>query len=600
MNLKKSFFILLFSAFAVSSIFAEPLPRPEYPRPQFERQAWVNLNGIWTYTFDFGNSGHDRDFQNSKGFTGKITVPFCPESKLSGVEYKDFINSMWYQRFLTIPAEWKGKNIVLHFGAVDYQSELYIDGKMVGRHSGGTSSFEFDITPYISTGQTHNLVLFVNDELRTGKQMGGKQCPRYYSEGCSYTRTTGIWQTVWMEAVAPSGLRSVQVITDLDEKQVVVHPVFYAESNAGTLKVTLKDNGKIVAQKSVRTCNSSVCILPVPKVKPWSPESPFLYDLVYEVLDKDNKTIDVVNSYVGIRKVHIEGDRYFLNNKPYFLRLVLDQGFYPEGVWTAPTDADLKKDIELSMAAGFNGARLHQKVFEERFHYWADKLGYLTWGESSSWGVDYNNVEAIRNFVPEWTENVLRDRNHPSIITWTPLNETGGNDQTYPRFVEDLYRVTKAIDPTRPINDASGWCHVLTDIWSYHLYYGPDVLDKLLSNGPDNKAFYDEHYEYSKYQGQPFMLDEFGGIRKWQEDGKDAWGYGDTPKNADEFYKRLEGEVDAILKYGYISGFCYTQLTDVEQEQNGLYLYDRSTKFDMNRIKAIFSKPANAYLSPKK
>ena len=593
--MKKLLIISLTIIFTVVA-FAQQIPRSEYPRPQFERKAWINLNGTWTYTFDFGNSGHNRRYQESKGFDGKITVPFCPESKLSGVEYKDFITNMWYQRVISVPIDWNGKKILLHFGAVDYKSELFIDGKFVGRHFGGTSSFEFDITSFVTAGKDHNLVLFVNDDLRSGKQTAGKQCFNFFSEGCSYTRTTGIWQTVWMESVSPSGLKSSHVITDLDQKQVVIYPAFYNENTNVTVKVTLKDNGKVVSQKSIKASNQAVCILPLVNVKTWSPESPFLYDLVYEVVDKDNKVIDVVNSYVGIRKVHIEGNRVFLNNQPYYQRLVLDQGFYPDGIWTAPSDADLKKDIEMSMAAGFNGARLHQKVFEERFHYWADKLGYLTWGESSSWGSDYNNVEASRNFITEWSEIILRDRNYPSIITWTPFNETWESDQEqYSRFVKDIYKITKGLDPTRPVNDASGGTHVVTDIWTVHNYeQNPTKLAEILTPNSEGVMFSNDKYKFASYAGQPYLLDEFGGIR-WIPSAKDknsesSWGYGDAPKTLEEYYTRLDGQVDAILSRPNVWGYCFTQLTDVEQEQNGIYLYNRSLKFDMARIHKIFSK----------
>ncbi|HEX3008170.1 MAG TPA: glycoside hydrolase family 2 TIM barrel-domain containing protein [Bacteroidales bacterium] len=575
---------------------AQPTPRPEYPRPQFERSSWVNLNGTWTYAFDFGNSGHNRGFSKTEAFENKIVVPFCPESKLSGVEYKDFINNIWYQRKINIPSVWNGKKIILHFGAVDYKSEVFIDGTLVGKHFGGTSSFEFDITAFVKPGAEHNMVVYANDELRSGKQTGGKQCFNYFSEGCSYTRTTGIWQTVWMEAIAPVGLKSVQVVPDLDQKQILVRPSFLNESATASLKITLKDNGKVVAQKVVKASNQAVCVLNLPNVKTWSPESPFLYDIVYEVSDKDNKVVDVVNSYVGMRKVHIEGTRIFLNNQPYYQRLVLDQGFYPDGIWTAPTDVDLKKDIELSMAAGFNGARLHQKVFEERFHYWADKLGYLTWGESSSWGSDYNDVEAARNFISEWSEIIVRDRNHPSIITWTPFNESWEpRGEQYPRFVHDIYNITKGLDNTRPVNDASGGTHVITDIWTVHNYeQNGEKLAGILTPGTDGKMFSNDRYSLAPYAGQPYLIDEFGGIR-WIPTAKDknsenSWGYGDAPKSLEEYYTRLEGQVDAILSRPNVWGYCFTQLTDVEQEQNGIYLYNRSSKFDMTRIHKIFSK----------
>jgi beta-galactosidase/beta-glucuronidase len=592
----KKIFIILVSLLFTYAAWAQPIPRPEYPRPQFERSTWINLNGTWTYAFDFGNSGKSRDLIDSKGFDDKITVPFCPESKLSGVEHKDFINNMWYQRKISIPADWSEKKILLNFGAVYYLTEVYIDGKFIGRHYGGTSSFQFDITSFVTPGKEHNLVVYVNDELRSGKLPSGKQCFNYFHEGCMYTRTTGIWQTVWMEAVSPFGLKSARIVTDLDQSHVVIYPQFFNESNSHSLKVTLKDNGKVVSQKTVKAGNNSVCILPVPDIKTWSPENPFLYDLTYEVVDNNNQAVDVVNSYAGIRKISIEGNRIYLNNQPYYLRLVLDQGFYPDGIWTAPSDADLKKDIELSMAAGFNGARLHQKVFEERFHYWADKLGYLTWSEFSSWGSDYNNIEAARNFISEWSEVIIRDRNYPSIIAWTPFNESWNTvDDQYPRFVQDIYKITKGVDPTRPMNDASGGTHVMTDIWTVHNYeQDPVKLSKILTPDSSGKMFSNDNYKFVPYSGQPYVIDEFGGIR-WIPTEKDksseiSWGYGEPPKTLEQYYSRLEGQVDAILSRPNVWGYCFTQLTDVEQEQNGIYLYSRALKFDMNRIHKIFTK----------
>ena len=394
------------------SCFSADTPRAEYPRPQFEREQWVNLNGTWTFDFDFGKSGKDRRLQSAEKFDKNITVPFCPESKLSGVGYTDFIEQMWYQRNITIPSDWNGKKIFLNFGAVDYCAEIYVNGKFVQRHFGGSSSFAVDLTRYVTPGKTHNLVVFVQDDLRSGLQTGGKQCGNYYSGGCSYTRTTGIWQTVWMEAVSADGLKSVFVRPDIDQKQLVIEPEFYNES-ANTLEIKLKDGNKTVAKKSVNCANSSVVVLPVKNMKLWSPEDPFLYDLVYQVKDAKGNVLDEVKSYAGMRKVHTANGRFYLNNQPYFQRLVLDQGFYPEGIWTAPSDEDLKNDIVLGKEAGFNGARLHQKVFEERYYYWADKLGYITWGESASWMLDVNKELAARNFLGEWSEVVVRDRNHP-------------------------------------------------------------------------------------------------------------------------------------------------------------------------------------------
>lgn len=593
-------------------------PRPEYPRPQFERQDWVNLNGQWSYTFDFVGSGMERQLFKSQGFKDQITVPFCPESKLSGVGYTDFINNIWYQRTIQMPAEWAGQNVLLNFQAVYYNSEVFIDGELAGRHFGGSTGFSIDVTKFVADGKSHSLVVHAYSDTRTLKQSAGKQNVRLNQFECMYTRTTGIWQTVWMEPVNPNALQSAQVVTDIDQKQVVIRPHFFQSSNA-TLTVTLKDAGKVVAKQTAPANDASTLVLPVKNMKLWAPGAPYLYDLTYEVKDAQGNVLDKVDSYVGMRKIHIEGNKTYINNEPFYQRLVLDQGFYPEGIWTAPSDAALKHDIELSMQAGFNGARLHQKVFEERFHYWADKLGYITWGEAPSWGMNCNDPEVARNFTTEWSEEIVRDRNHPSIVTWTPMNEEFWPDRVqFPRFVTDLYNLTKQLDPTRPFHDVSGGAHVKTDIYTTHNYEqdpaklkdiiykdgkwfaGPhDPIDLYWTNVGYNRPTDVNVYKYLTYTQptMPYILDEFGGI-KWVK-GQDtstgnsnqSWGYGEPPHSLEEFYARLEGQVDALMSISdNVWGYCYTQLTDVEQEQNGIYFYDRSSKFDMNRIKAIFSK----------
>lgn len=594
MRFLTSFFAILFTFAAFAQA---PIPRPEYPRPQFERDAWMNLNGTWTYAFDFGESGLQRDFNESKGFDNNITVPFCPESPLSGVEYKDFINSMWYHRAVEVPAAWEGKKILLNFGAVDYTSSIYVNGKLAGRHYGGSSSFSVDVTRFVEPGKAADVVVWVQDDVRAGVQASGKQCPDYYSRGCHYTRVTGIWQTVWMEAVAKIGLKEVYVKPDLDNSCFIMEPKFHALADGMSLNVRVKDGDKVVSKKTVKVTSPMTVIMPVKNVKTWSPESPFLYDIEYDVVDKAGNIVDQVTSYAGMRKIHVEGDRVFLNNQPLYLRLVLDQGFYPDGVWTAPSDEALKRDIELSMSVGFNGARLHQKVFEERFHYWADKLGYLTWGESASWGSSMNNELASRNFIPEWQEVVVRDRNHPSIIIWTPFNETwdrpkddeGG--RIHDRLVTNVYDLTKSLD-YRPVHDCSGGYHVKTDIWSFHNYEqdAEQLQENLTLKGDGTVPTFDVENEV-EYSGQPYYLDEYGGI-KWviEQFAENTWGYGQGPKTLEEFYSRLEALTDVILDMEYINGYTYTQLTDVEQEQNGIFNYDRTAKFDAGKLKAIFGK----------
>ena len=580
--MKKSHLILfgLLLSFTVNA--TNDIPRPEYPRPQFERTEWINLNGTWTYEFDLSNSGKNRKLFEAKSFNNTITVPFCPESKLSGVSYTDFINQMWYQRSLSIPAEWQGKKILLNFGAVDYFAEIFIDGEFVGNHCGGSSSFSIDLTRSVKPGQTHNLVVFVIDDIRSGAQAVGKQSPQVSSFACFYTRVTGIWQTVWLEAVSPYGLKAVETRPDIDGEQLFITPEFYQSSNDKTMEIILSDGNRQVAQKTVKCINGSNLVIPIKKMKLWSPEDPFLYDITYRIKDEKGKVIDEVKSYTGMRKVHTSNGMIYLNNEPYFQRLVLNQGYSPDGIWTAPSDEALKNDILLCKAAGFNGARLHQKVFEERFHYWADKLGFITWGESANWGMNISNEIASRNFLSEWTEILIRDRNHPSIITWTPFNQPSVNmfPSTFVRLISDTYRLTKAIDPTRLVNDIAGDIHFTTDIWNFRNYESDPTRFSLRLKSDNN-------YQHN----QPLFVGEFGGV-VWAEDQdrNNSWGYGDMLTNEEGFYERLESYINAILFANNITGFCYTQFTDIEQEKNGIYYYDRRPKLNMERIKAIFEK----------
>ena len=602
----KSRLIIVVAALLFSTAIGAQ-PRAEYPRPQFERADWVNLNGEWSFALDLSDSGRDRDFYNSKGFEQRITVPFAPESKLSGIGYTDFINSVWYQRMIQIPSAWQGKRVKLNFGAVYYESEVYIDGRFVGRHYGGSDSFAFDITDFVSDGKEHSIVVHAESDLRSGTQPGGKQSTNYYSYGCSYTRTTGIWQTVWMEAVDDMALERVQVVTDIDNEQIVVIPTYYNVAGGNTLSVEVRDGGKVVAHAESAAVQGVPVVVALKKAKLWSPESPFLYDVVYEVKDAEGKTLDRVDAYVGMRKVHIDGNKIYLNNKPYYQRLVLDQGFYPDGIWTAPSDEALKHDIEMSKAAGFNGARLHQKVFEERFYYWADKLGYIVWGEMASWDKDFNSVAAARNFLSEWGNIVVRDRNHPALIVWTPFNEEFGVPSNEAgRFLTDVYNETRRLDPTRPVNTVSGGIYVISDFCTAHCYEQDGArLHSMLFDGEKfyqpqgpNEGF-DRAIRKLYYDGSlPYLLDEFGGIKcaETQPEGGNSWGYGNAAPTREDFYKRLEALVKAIVDHSdKICGFCYTQLTDVEQEQNGVYYYDRGEKFDMGRVKAIFQMKAEGY-----
>lgn len=585
------------------------LPRPEHPRPQFHRPDWMSLNGVWRYAFDFGRSGRERGWHEKPGFNDSITVPFCPESALSGVGHTDFIESMFYARTFAMPDAWAGRRILLHFGAVEYAATVWIDGAEVGFHQGGSSSFSLDVTAFVRPGTEHTLVVHALDELRTGWQGGGKQAVAYASAGCHYTRVTGIWQSVWLESVHPEGLARCRTTPCFDAGAFTIEPSFSMEKRGHRFTAVLFVGGAEVARASGPAVNGAALTLAVPAPRAWSPADPFLYDLVFEVADAAGATLDRVHSYAGLRKIHIEGDRVYLNNESIFQRLVLDQGFYRDGVWTAPSDEALRRDIELSMAAGFNGARLHQKVFEERFHYWADKLGYLTWAEYPSWGLDWNAPEARCRFLAEWAEIVERDRNHPSIIAWSPLNETcppnekelaaafaqKGSLARYRTFLENVYDLTKRLDPTRPVNDASGYLHVKTDLWTVHPYCATaESLARCLRPESGGVLVHAPRHE-SPYAGQPYIVDEFGGFKYIPPEARGAagagWGYhGLDLATPDELLAKIGEQVAVMLADPGISGYCYTQLTDVEQEENGIYTYDRASKAPEASLRAIFGR----------
>lgn len=596
-------FLMTFCAsFSAGAATSESVPRPEYPRPQFQREEWINLNGDdWTYRFDFGKSGKEQEFQKSVGFSDKIIVPFCPESPLSGVGHTDFINAMWYHRKLSIPSEWSGKRVMLNFGGVDYRAEIFVNGKSMFVHYGGGASFSVDITSVVEPGKDADLIVYVEDDVRSWQQTGGKQSRRFNSYECLYTRVTGIWQTVWLESVEHGSLKSCRITPDLDGSQFVFEPRFYDLDCNAKLRVRVLDGKKVVSERQVPASNNAFVCLPVKNPKTWSPESPFLYDIEFTVTGADGKVLDKVSSYAGMRKAELRGRVFYLNNEPYYQRLVLDQGYYPDGQWTAPTDEQLRRDIELGKEAGFNGARLHQKVFEPRYFYWADKLGYLTWGESASWGMNWTDKVAARNLLAEWQECVDRDYNVTSLIAWSPLNETWipDVDGQRARLTNDLYFLTKNMDRTRPVVSVSGGYHAgFTDIYAEHTYVqDPIKLYHQLEMKEDGQPYVNHLPHSVPWKGECYMIDEFGGI-KWLKTmdapevapEEEFWGYGAPPRTIEEYYSRLEEQVNVVLSLDHIAGFCYTQIVDVELEKNGIYTYDRAKKFDMDRIRAIFTK----------
>lgn len=590
------------------------LPRPEHPRPQLVRPNWQSLNGTWDFAVDLGDSGIHRGFPyDPSAIDGRITVPFCPESTLSGVANTDFLPVVWYHRQFEVPPAWREGRVLLHFGAVDWACRAWLNGHEVGHHRGGSSSFSFDITDALSA--ENRLVVRAQDDLRSGLQPAGKQSLLHQSFAASYTRTTGIWQTVWLEAVPDTRIDALQILPDFGGGRFIILPQLVGVQEPLELHATARapDGGELCAQTNGQAASGAPLVLELPAPHPWSPADPYLYDLELELRRPgfDGEIVDRVTSYAGLRQFHIEGDRFLLNGEPIFLRLVLDQGFYPDGLWTAPSDEALRADIERSQALGFNGARLHQKVFEERFHYWADRLGYLTWGEFCDWGIEGLNFleprrdathqeRGLDNHLREWSEVVVRDRNHPSVITWTPFNEANrrkGRTRLYDRAVRKAYDLTKGLDPTRPVHDASGWTHVHTDVYSVHDYeQDAHAFRARYADGPRDVGEARESFggePGAAYGGQPFVVDEYGGTW-WQEEaqGAESWGYGERPKDTEEALARIEGLTAALLENPRVAGFCYTQLTDIEQEKNGLYTDARTAKFDAARLRRAFGAPA--------
>lgn len=561
------------------------IPRPEHPRPDMMRTEWVSLNGKWQFAET--DNGDDRDYLKGKAFPDTINVPFARESQLSGLGRTGFVKNVWYKRTFEVPKGWGGKRVRLHIGASDWQTEFWVNGRKVTEYVGGSSPVTGEITSALKPG-TNTVIVHAFDDTQSGLQPLGKQSRSLKSEGIFYTRTTGIWQSVWLEAVGTTFVGQTSVEPDVPGKRFLVAVETDGPADGVTVRATLRAGGKVVATDDAPAGKKPTRLILKPSVvRLWEPGKPFLYDLTYEVR-RNGKVLDRVQSQAGLRSVEIQGRSILVNGKRVFQRLVLDQGFYPTGTWTAPSDSELRKDIERSMAAGFNGARLHQKVFEPRFLYWADRLGYMVWGEYPSYGMEYGNPKVHRPVMEEWVHIVERDRNHPSIVGWCPFNET--EEGAIPLQNSTTY-MTWALDRTRPCIDTSGWVHGIPDpqLLDAHDYDGnPKTfhqrwMENLSGNGLP------ERYGHSMATGIPFFISEFGGIGY---DVQGGWGYGGTPKSEAEFFQRLNGTVKALTDNPNLFGFCYTQLTDVEQEHNGVYYYDRRPKFSLAKFKAAFTQPS--------
>lgn len=581
------------------------IPRPEYPKPQFQRGNWQNLNGTWNFAFDDQNQGEKEKWYQNKKLEDKIIVPFTFETKASGIADRSEHNYIWYQRSFEVKAE-ADQKVILNFGAVDYLTKVWINGSFVGSHRGGYDSFSFDISDFINYQGENNIVIKVEDS-RSKTQPRGKQTYKKDNFLCWYTRTTGIWQSVWLEFTDQNlYLKDLKITPDLDQKEVELEYSFKGEDFAAEeyeLLTKIEFDGQLINkfdfEVSQKTHKYKINLEDKNnQIKLWSPGHPDLYDLKLELYRKE-EIVDQVDSYFGMRKISIIEDRVFLNNQPLYQKLILDQGYWPKSLLTPPSDQDLKKDVELIKEMGFNGARKHQKIEDDRFYYWADKLGLLVWAEIGS-TYEYND-QAVEEFSSQWLKIVKELYNHPSIITWVPFNESWGiedvaKNKKQQNFTESIYYLTKSIDPERPIISNDGWEHTISDIITFHDYVESfaklrktylESIEQLLQN---KKVFNEQEYinggkfimadNYS-YQGQPIIFSEFGGIA-FQD--KEGWGYGEQVETKEELSRRMNKLMEIIKEADYFEGYCYTQLTDVEQEKNGLLDENREYKLELEKI----------------
>lgn len=576
--------------------------RSEYPRPQFERADWINLNGTWEFAFDDERVGDQQKWHLDRQdvFDQSIQVPFTFQSELSGIGDTGFHDLVWYRKSIEVPSDWKGKRTILHFGAVDYTATVWINGKWAAFHEGGHTPFQADITELLEAD--HNeIVLRVEDYSQDVTLPRGKQYWKEDSASIFYTRTTGIWQTVWLEAVDPAHIRKAKFTADIDHNEIKVR-LFYSPATMQKelrTRLTITFAGEFVAQDEfVVTHTEHTRSIGLHDFNDhelgrwWSPEKPHLYDIQLELVEQD-VVIDSVQSYFGMRKISIENGKLHLNNRPYFLRLVLDQGYFPDGILTAPSDEAFIQDIELTQAMGFNGVRKHQKMEDPRFLYWCDRKGLLVWGEAAN---AYNySEEYVRRFTQEWQEVLERDYNHPSIVVWVPMNESWGipnvkNDQRQQQHGLTLYHLTKSLDDTRPVIYNDGWEMMKTDLVAIHDYaWQEKVLDeryasieKAVHSLPGNREIF---VGGATYQGQPILITEFGGIA-YKKSEWEGWGYSGAD-NDEDYLQRLAAVIRPLHRSPIVQGFCYTQLTDVEQEINGLVTYDRKPKVPLEDIRRI-------------
>ncbi|MGN7191610.1 glycoside hydrolase family 2 protein [Curtobacterium sp. MCBA15_004] len=585
-----------------------------YPRPQMLRRHWADLDGTWS----FRNTGDDPAWRQGFPDARDITVPFPPESVASGIDEPGFHPVVWYARPLTradldaagFRAEGADR-LLLHFGAVDHRARVWVDGQFVGEHEGGHTPFVFDVTEHLAgdPDAEHLLVVRAEDDPHDATQPRGKQDWHEDPHVIWYRRTTGIWQTVWLEAVPACAIGALRW-TNVDHATVRLTVRLSGERRGGErVRVEARWQGEVLAVVETLvpdTAHEVDVVVPLARMTngqaedelTWSPETPRLVDATVALLPRDGADpLDAVSSYFGVRTVGIDGGAFLLNGRSYDVRSVLNQGYWPESHLAAPSRAALRREVELIKELGFTAARNHQKIEDPRFLFWADRLGLLVWGEAP--GAYAFSPLAVQRLVREWMDAVERDASHPSIVTWVPANESWGvqhiaTDPAQQAYARALADVTRALDPTRPVVSNDGWEHVDSDLLTVHDYegdgtrlaatYADDAARTALLGGrgpADRRILVGGAVD----RGQPVMLTEFGGV-DFQPDAprEDGWGY-TSAVDGDDWVARITALYDGVRASSFLAGSCWTQLTDTLQETNGLLRADRTPKVPIERIR---------------
>lgn len=578
----------------------------DYPRPQLVRKKWENLNGEWDFIFDDKKEGELKKwYQEFPEQSDVIQVPFTYETKLSGIQREEHHEQIWYHRVITLNKRAAGERVLLHFEGSDYITQVWVNGEQVGSHQGGYARFSFDITHVVLEG-ANEITVKVTDSMDM-EQPRGKQRWMKDNFGCWYIQTTGIWKTVWLETVPETYLEQFKLTPDIQKNEIEINYQVHTEhlEQQYSIEAEISFHDQLIAKSSKQICRNEVQdVISVfsPEefewgIHMWSPEHPDLYDMKFTIMQA-GKVVDEVYSYFAMREIRIDKGNILLNGSPLYQRLILDQGYWKDSHLTPPNEEALIEDIDKIHELGYNGLRKHMKVEDERFLYWCDVKGMLVWSEMAA--AYHFNDQAVENFTREWMEVVRQNYNHPCIITWTPFNESWGVpqievDRKQQQFTESIYHLTKSFDQMRPVIVNDGWEHTVSDIITLHDYEedGDVFFDRYAEHLEEivstklyhsrNKSAMANGYEY---KGQPIIISEYGGIAfSGGEEG--TWGYGNVVSSEADFLKRFDKITTAIKEIPYIVGFCYTQVSDVQQEINGLMDIERNYKISPEKIQEI-------------